>query len=122
MTKFIIPSAVLVSLVFFATTIAQGQTKNSTGISGKYCEDLGFGWDCFDFKSNGKCIVTGGHSYWKNNAEGKWIAHADTVMVISFANKKNAGDTFYFYFRSDPLHNLYHDGKFFKRNGSLTKQ
>jgi hypothetical protein len=36
--------------------------QNTKPLTGKYCEDLGFGWKCVDFKANGKCKITAGHS------------------------------------------------------------
>lgn len=115
-------AAIPAALIFFAATAAHGQTNTGRAIKGKYCEDLGFGWYCVDFKNNGKCTVSGGHSYRANKSNGKWTAQSDTIVVISFANKKMPGDTTYMYFKSDTLYSLYYTGKRFERAEPFMKQ
>ena len=85
--------------------------QNSKNISGKYCEDLGFGWYCIDFRKNGKCKISSGHSYWKNTIRGKWFFRNDTLISTSRAIKKREINTFYFVIESDTIYSVYVNNK-----------
>lgn len=114
-------------LLFLTLFFLLGKTNNAVPqntkpIKGKYCADLGFGWQCIDFKRNGKCKITFGHSYWSSKSRGKWIAKSDTILVIYSDSKSSIADTSYYYFKSDTLYSISYQDKIAIRGKALIKQ
>lgn len=85
--------------------------KNSITLNGKYCEDLGFGWYCIDFRKDGHYKEVGGHSYSTNTTKGKWVFRNDTLVLISIATKKIESDTSLYIFKSDSLYSISFDNR-----------
>lgn len=98
------------AIIFALTThLALGQ-QNSKDIRGKYCEDLGFGWYCFDIQRGGRYKEVAGHSFFKYKKKGNWFWRNDTLILVS-RPKKNERDTFFYLCKEDTLYSIYLDKK-----------
>jgi len=114
--KFII----LILLTLFGT-INNAIPQKPKPLKGKYCKDLGFGWECLDFKANGKCKIAFGHSYWTSKSKGKWMNNDDTIVLIQFTTKNFPKDTTYYYYKSDTLYSISFKNKIAIRGKALEK-
>jgi hypothetical protein len=95
-------------------------SQNTLMTKRKYCEDLGFGWFCIKFKSNGKYKEDGGHSYWVHRTYGKWTMRGDTIIcnpklvrkvkpysiIYRSAKKLETSDKSYFLLTTDSIYAL----------------
>lgn len=115
------------TIIFLSSVLILGfsyqpNSESDSSWLGKYCEDLGFGWICIEFKPNHKCMMNSGHStYIRNKSRGNWSKKSDTIEVFWSGKKSEAPNITFYLLKSDTLYDLNIIDNQFVRGSALEK-